>query len=83
MTTFNGWLINKIIAHLTNSEGCTVETSEYTLDGIKAILRDAFGFRYEVHVKTLSRIDDRPDGLDALNYKLNSVDLNQTNETFN
>jgi hypothetical protein len=58
VTIFNNWLLSKITVYLSNKEGCIVEEQEYTFSGIKAIVRDAFGYRYEIHVKTLSRLTD-------------------------
>jgi hypothetical protein len=58
ITSFNGWVLSKITAYLSSNEGFIVEESEYTHTGIKSIVRDAFGYRYEVHVKTLSRLTD-------------------------
>lgn len=56
VTTFNGWLIEKISGYLKSREGCTIEATEYTEDGARSIVRDSLGYRYEVNVKTLGRI---------------------------
>lgn len=54
-TPFNGWLLTKIISTLETKEGCIIHKSEYTADGARTLLRDAFGFIYEIQVKTVSR----------------------------
>ncbi len=77
MTTFNGWLLSKIVGYLTKSEGYTSGNAHYTSDGIRTTVMDSFGYTHEITIKTVSRIHDRMDGLDALNFKLNRVDLNQ------
>jgi hypothetical protein len=58
ITTFNAWVLTKITSYLSTSEGFIVEESTYTASGIKSVIRDTFGYRYEVHVKTLSRLTD-------------------------
>ncbi len=60
VTPFNNWLISKIVAYLVTKEGCNSEEPEYTKDGVKAVVRDSFGYRYELHGKTLRRIDSDP-----------------------
>lgn len=56
-TAFNERVLNKIINYLSLKEGFTLdEDSEYTDRGIKALLRDSFGFQYEVHIKTVNRL---------------------------
>jgi len=54
-TTFNGLLIAKIIGYLTSREGCSNSNTEYTSDGVRTVIQDAMGFRYEVQVKTIGR----------------------------
>jgi len=55
-TTFNGWIMDKITRLLKNHEGMENYATEYTLDGIKTIVTDSFGYRYEIQVKTLGRL---------------------------
>lgn len=83
ITVFNAWLLSKIIAYLTNKEGCIIEESEYTYTGIKAIVRDVFGYRYEIHVKTLSRLTDHLQDSDETSIikKSINVDILENNET--
>lgn len=66
LTTFNGWILSKINTYLKISEGCTIETSNYTNDGARTIVQDSFGFRYEIQIKTLGRIyhDDNETSMD-------------------
>jgi hypothetical protein len=54
-TPMNNWTITKIVDHLTTKDGYSNPQIEYTLDGAKATLTDAFGFKYEVEVKMISR----------------------------
>ena len=56
MKSFNDWLLSKITGYLNSKEGFITEEVEHTATGMKSIVRDAFGYRYEVHVKTLSRL---------------------------
>lgn len=66
VTTFNAWILKKIASYLTTKEGCNVERMEYTNDGARAILQDAFGYRYEIHIETLSRAyNNDPDASEA------------------
>lgn len=62
VTILNNWLLSKITAYLATKQGCVIEDQEYTYSGIKAIVRDSFGYRYEIHVKTLSRLTDHLQG---------------------
>jgi hypothetical protein len=52
--SFTDWVLNKIAGYLIAKEGCTVQTT----DEGKLLVSDVFGFRYEVSVKLLSRIED-------------------------
>lgn len=71
ITTFNGWLLNKISSYLSSKEGFTIETSSYMQDGIRTIVQDSFGFRYELQVKTLGRIQNHSNSndLEVYNHK--------------
>lgn len=63
-TPFNNWILNKIATYLTTKEGCEANGPEYTSEGARVVVQDAFGYRYEISVKTISRIDSDSDGLD-------------------
>lgn len=56
ITAFNGRLLFKIGAFLRSREGFIVEEQEYTDTGARTTVQDSMGFRYEVTVKTLGRI---------------------------
>jgi hypothetical protein len=58
VTSFNGWMLGKIVTYMGTKEGCDVERVEYTNDGARAIIRDTFGYRYEINIETLSRVYD-------------------------
>jgi hypothetical protein len=58
VTSFNGVTLGKITQYLSAKEGFDVERVEYTNDGARAIVRDVFGYRYEINIETLSRIYD-------------------------
>ncbi len=64
LTTFNAWMLNKIIQYLSSREGCRLEEMHYTEVGVKSVIRDAFGHRYELHVKSLSRLDNNSEDFD-------------------
>jgi hypothetical protein len=51
---FDKRVITKILSFLAAKEGFEVEKS----NGIKSIVRDVFGFRYEITVELLSRVND-------------------------
>ena len=57
-TTFNAWILSKILNFLKNREGMDYSNTEYTLDGIKTTVTDAFGYRYEIHVKIIGRLQN-------------------------
>lgn len=63
-TPFNSWIIGKVASFLSAKEGCVVDPPEYTKDGCKVVVQDAFGYRYELNIKTISRITNDSDGLD-------------------
>lgn len=66
MTTvksFNGWVMSKIMSYLSAKEGMQTEIAHYTGDGMRCIIQDSMGFRYEIIVKTIGRIH-QPDELD-------------------
>lgn len=58
LTTFNGWLLSKILGFLSTHQGFITEESIYTSKGIQATVRDVFGHRYQINIKTLSRTVD-------------------------
>lgn len=60
----NDWLLTKVINHLVEKEGCTFIESEPTHKGQMAILQDAFGFQYQLEIKSLTRINNDPEDLD-------------------
>lgn len=49
------WILDKILMSLTNHEGCVLETEGPQ----QAIIQDAFGFRYEITLKAISRVDNK------------------------
>lgn len=75
MKTFNDWLLSKIINYLTTKEGCSLETSLSTNGTIKTIVTDTFGFRYEIQVKQLSRLQDMQEGDNGLRGRLYAMDF--------
>lgn len=68
ITPFNYWIINKIMSYLSSKQGCTSQTPEYTDEGIKTIVRDAFGYVYEIRIKTIGR---NTSDLEVIHEKLN------------
>lgn len=56
--TLNTWILTKITSYLSTREGFIVEESEPTVSGMKSIVRDSLGYRYEVNVKIISRLTD-------------------------
>lgn len=61
-TPLNNWVLDKILCYLIKKEGFLTEESLFTEKGMSATIRDVFGYRYEVSVKTLGRTyDDRTD----------------------
>jgi hypothetical protein len=76
VTSFNGWIMTKVVAYLSSKEGCVTEHASYSADGMRAIVRDTFGFRYEINIQTLSRVNDNRDGIDLYaNTKKSSFDF--------
>ena len=61
LVSFNGWIMGKIMHHLTNREGFRQIQGQMNSDGYKTLVQDAFGFRYEVTVKLAGRIQSLPD----------------------
>jgi len=72
-TTFNGWIMEKITRLLKNHEGMETCESEYTLDGIKTIVTDSFGYRYEIQVKALGRLGANIENLKENPYYADAV----------
>jgi len=74
-TPLNKWILEKIVSYLTIKEGCVLNEEEFTHNGMKAVISDAFGYTYEVSIKTIGRVnDDTKDGLnDQINFAKNSV----------
>ncbi len=58
ITYLNSWVLTKIISYLATREGFMIEESEHTNSGMKSIVRDSLGHRYEVQVKLISRLTD-------------------------
>jgi len=58
ITYLNSWVLTKIVSYLSTREGFIVEESEPTAVGMKSIVRDSLGHRYEVNVKVISRLTD-------------------------
>jgi hypothetical protein len=48
--------MTKIANFLKNKEGCEVIQQNYTINGIQAVIQDSFGYRYEINIRTLSRL---------------------------
>lgn len=63
ITKFNSWVLNKAARHLVSSEGMDLIAFEYTEEGAVAIVQDAFGYRYELNIKTVARVITDPDGV--------------------
>lgn len=57
MKNMSDWILTKIFSYLTTNEGMTQESCEYTKTGMKLVMRDSMGYRYEIHVSPLSRIN--------------------------
>lgn len=55
ITIFNNWVLTKILVYLTTREGVAVQHTEYTAEGARTVFNDAFGFTYEVQIRTLGR----------------------------
>ena len=71
------WIFSKIIGYLTDREGYTFN-SEDTNEGvnsIRAIVQDSFGFRYELQVKVLGRIQDSEPNLGSFMVSGNGLDV--------
>jgi len=66
VTSFNGWVISKMVAYLTGKEGFSMETFNYTWAGAQVVVKDAFGFRYEINIKTLSRVNNAPNDTELM-----------------
>lgn len=62
---FSEWVLNKILANLHNNGFTELPLSD-TLD-TRTVVQDAFGYRYEIQVKLLSRIEGY--NLDETAYK--------------
>lgn len=58
------WILTKLMNYLVKSEGCEVVSTEVTAEGQKAFIQDAFGFRYSLEIRALSRINSDTEGLD-------------------
>jgi len=54
------WLFQKIVGYLVEREGCKFdcEDTQSTETTSRTIVQDSFGFRYEVQVKVLGRIQN-------------------------
>ena len=73
----NNWILTKLLAYLTAKEGFTIsEEPEDVINGKKATIQDVFGYRYEVQVKVLGRIQNDNDdetSFDGLGIKIASL----------
>lgn len=56
MNDLVNWLFSKVMIHLTLHEGCTGLQTTKTSNEIKSVIQDSLGFRYEVQIKCLGRI---------------------------
>ena len=56
MNQLTSWIFAKILTHLTNHEGITELETIRTSDQLRSTIQDALGFRYEVQIKCLGRI---------------------------
>ena len=43
------------------------------MDGIQAVVQDTFGYRYQIDIKTLSRLGDRIENLEDNPYLLDAA----------
>lgn len=57
ITFFNKWILAKVNNYLETKEGCVIQQTGYTVDGAKTIVHDSFGFAYEIHIKTIGRVN--------------------------
>lgn len=55
-TPMNQHMLMKIAAYLSTKEGCKAINIGYTEAGAKATIQDAFGYQYEIEIKTSGRI---------------------------
>lgn len=60
------WILDKVLMSLTNHEGCVLETEGPQT----AIIQDAFGFRYEIALKAISRVDNQEVTDAAISYPI-------------
>ena len=68
----NEWIIGKIVTNLVQHEGCTVEDVDF--DNNIATIRDAFGFRYQLALKAISRADSQLGEFeDNVNHQKNTI----------
>ena len=58
MNELVNWLFAKVMLHLKNHEGCSVQEPIKTSDSLRATIQDSLGFRYEVQIKCLGRIQN-------------------------
>ncbi len=63
MWPLNHWMMDKISIFLTNHEGCAHrEIKAKGSDSVKMIIRDSFGYIYELDLKTLGRVSSHDPG---------------------
>lgn len=68
----NGWVLSKIETFLKSKEGCQVTGFSYTNEGAKLDLMDAFGYTYELSIKTTGRIRNEDEEVSHIdNYRRN------------
>lgn len=75
LTTFNAWLLSKILGFLSTSQGFITEESAYTSKGIQAVVKDVFGHRYQINIKTLGRTVDHIQPNEGLSYAKESINV--------
>ena len=55
--TATNWILTKVSDYLEVHEGCTVLEVGSQVESAKIVLHDSFGFKYEIEVKLLGRIN--------------------------
>jgi hypothetical protein len=83
-SSFNKWLLSKILGFLSTSQGFLTEESAYTSRGVQATVRDVFGHRYQINVKLIGRtVDHIQPNKDVLNaQEHHSIAYAETKKTF-
>lgn len=55
INNMNRWIFDKIKNYLVAKEGCNTYGNEQVTDGVKTIVIDSMGYRYELSIKSLGR----------------------------